>query len=150
MKTNFQKVSEWLVKCGRKVNNKQHLSLQIGVDIEETTELLECFRITNYQEEQKLLLAIELLTDISNNIKDGTTTAYIPNKKRVAALDAICDREFTGNGIAYVSNFKKDSADDEVVRANNSKLENGKPVIMPGGKIGRGSKYISPGLTGFV
>jgi hypothetical protein len=68
----------------------------------------------------------------------------------VDALDALCDTEVTGNGIAYLADFDKNGADKEVLASNESKLVDGKPVLMPGGKIGKGPNYKAPDLSGFV
>ena len=65
-------------------------------------------------------------------------------------LDALCDREVTGNGVAYIAGFDKDAADQAVLASNESKLEDGKPVILPGGKIGKGKHYAAPDLRAFV
>ena len=66
------------------------------------------------------------------------------------ALDALCDTEVTGNGIAYLAGFDKNGADQEVLASNESKLVDGKPVIQPGGKIGKGPNYRAPELEKFV
>lgn len=65
-------------------------------------------------------------------------------------LDALCDREVTGNGLAFLLGFDKDAADQEVLRSNDSKLnEDGTPVILPGGKIGKSRRYRAPNLEAF-
>jgi hypothetical protein len=62
----------------------------------------------------------------------------------------LCDVEVTLNGVAYLAGFDKDGADQEVLASNESKLENGKAVILEGGKIGKGKSYKAPDLRGFV
>jgi hypothetical protein len=52
--------------------------------------------------------------------------------------------------VAYLAGFDKDAADEEVLASNESKLEDGVPVILEGGKIGKGKSYKAPNLRGFV
>jgi hypothetical protein len=52
--------------------------------------------------------------------------------------------------VAYLAGFDKDAADEEVLASNESKLEDGVPVILEGGKIGKGKNYKAPNLRGFV
>lgn len=56
---------------------------------------------------------------------------------KAEALDALCDMELTGNGIAYLAGFNKVDADQAVLDSNDAKLVDGKPVILPSGKIGK-------------
>jgi hypothetical protein len=69
---------------------------------------------------------------------------------RVACLDALCDIDVTLNGVAFLAGFDKNGADDAVLDSNDSKFEDGKAVILPGGKIGKGKNYVEPDLTPFV
>jgi len=77
-------------------------------------------------------------------------TASIPKGRRAEALDAICDSEVTGNGVAYLAGFDKRGADQAVLASNDAKLVDGKPVILPGGKIGKPEGWKAPNLLGFV
>jgi len=87
---------------------------------------------------------------IATSLKKNTTQAFIKTGKEVAALDALCDTEVTGNGIAYLADFDKNGADKEVLASNESKLVDGKPVLLPGGKISKGPNYKPPELEKFV
>ena len=66
-----------------------------------------------------------------------------PSKMRVSS-------EVTGNGVAYLAGFDKRGADQAVLASNDAKLVDGKPVIMPGGKIGKPEGWKAPDLSGFV
>jgi predicted HAD superfamily Cof-like phosphohydrolase len=68
----------------------------------------------------------------------------------VHALDALCDREVTGNGVAFLLGFNKPAADEAVLRSNEAKLVNGEPVILEGGKIGKPEGWQPPDLKPFV
>ncbi|MGL4831112.1 MAG: hypothetical protein ACRCWS_00815, partial [Propionibacteriaceae bacterium] len=74
----------------------------------------------------------------------------INSSDRIEALDALCDSEVTGNGVAYLAGFDKRSADMAVLSSNDAKLVDGKPVILPGGKIGKPDGWKAPDLSGFV
>jgi hypothetical protein len=147
--TNFQRTAAWLKACGKEPS-PENVSTQIGVHIEEFCELLECLR-TDSEGYAKLLERTRLdLTWFASKLKRGEQSVYIPVHLRVDALDALCDSEVTGNGVAYLAGFAKDAADQAVLDSNDSKLENGAAVILEGGKIGKGKDYKPPNLRGFV
>ena len=149
MTTNFQRTKAWLEACGKEPS-PENLSLQIGCQIEEFCELLEVLR-TDSDGYAKLLDRTRLdLEWFAGKLKRGEQQVYIPTHLRVDALDALCDIEVTGNGVAFFAGFDKESADQAVIDSNDSKLEDGKAVILPGGKIGKGKDYKAPNLRGFV
>lgn len=148
--TNFDRTAAWLMACGKEPLNPSHLSVQIGVHFEEIIELLECIDTDCLADNNTLECLVDDLSWISNSLKKGSTLAFIKTGKEVHALDALCDTEVTGNGIAYLAGFDKNGADQEVLASNESKLSDGKPVIMPGGKIGKGPNYHAPNLNKFV
>jgi predicted HAD superfamily Cof-like phosphohydrolase len=147
--TNYQRTANWLKACGKEPTI-DNLSVQIGVHLEEFCELLACLR-SDSEGYGKLLERTR--TDLewyAGKLKRREQFVYIPIHMRTDALDALCDSEVTGNGVAYLAGFDKDAADQEVLASNESKLEDGKPVILPGGKIGKGKDYKAPELRGFV
>ena len=149
--TNYERTARWLAACGKQPGNPQHLSTQIGVDLEEFAEYLQCIRTDSEGGELILDRTVINLQWLAGKIKYGHYTAHIPNHLREAALDAICDREVTGNGVAYLTQMNKDAADQAVLDSNDSKLnEDGTAVILPGGKIGKSSRYVAPNLKSFV
>lgn len=150
MKSNYQRTADWLYACGKVPGHAGDLSVQIGVDLEETAELLRCLRVSK-EGWSRLLerLAIDL-ESLGKELKKGDLIAHFPAHLRTEVLDAICDREVTGNGVAYLAGFDKDGADQEVLTSNESKLVDGKAVILDGGKIGKGVSYKAPNLRGFV
>ena len=74
----------------------------------------------------------------------GTTSRA---QMRAEALDALCDREVTGNGVAFLALMDKQTADRWVLDSNDAKLVDGKPVILDGGKIGKPEGWKAPDLT---
>ena len=147
--TNFQRTRNWLAACGKQPG-PETLSVQIGVDLEETAELLRCLRVNKEGWSRLLERLVIDLESLGNELKRQRLVAHFPNHLRPDVLDALCDREVTGNGVAYLAGFDKDGADQEVLRSNESKFENGKPVILEGGKIGKGKNYSPPNLKPFV
>lgn len=147
--TNYQRTKNWLIACGKEPS-PENLSVQLGVHIEEFCELLACLR-TDSEGYAKLLDRTRLdLEWFASKLKRREQFVYIPIHLRVDALDALCDGDVTGNGVSYLAGFDKDAADNEVLSSNESKLEDGKAVILEGGKIGKGNSYKAPNLRGFV
>lgn len=147
--TNYQRTANWLKACGKEPTI-ENLSVQLGVHLEEFCELLACLR-SDSEGYGKLLERTKAdLEWFAVKLKKREQFVYIPIHLRVDALDALCDSEVTGNGVAYLAQFDKDAADQEVLASNESKLEDGKPVILEGGKIGKGAQYKAPELRGFV
>ena len=147
--TNYQRTKAWLEACG-KTPNPEDLSVQIGCHLEEICELLAAIR-TDKEGYGVLLERTRVDLDwFARKLKRREATAYIPTHLRTDALDALCDAEVTGNGVAYMAGFDKDAGDQAVLDSNDSKLEDGKAVILEGGKIGKGKNYKAPNLRGFV
>lgn len=148
--TNFQRTKAWLEACGKE-QTADNLSVQIGCQIEEFCELLATLR-TDSEGYAKLLERTRIdLEWFAGKLKKQEQEVYIPIHRRVDALDALCDIEVTGNGVAFFANFDKDAADQAVMDSNDSKLEGGKAVFVEGTtKIGKGKDYKAPELRGFV
>ncbi len=148
--TNYRRTANWLMACGKEPHNANHTSVQAGVDLEETAELMKCMRVSQDGWQRVLERIVIDMNDLANAIKSGKVVAHFPNHLRTDVLDALCDREVTGNGLAFLLGFDKDAADQEVLRSNDSKLnEDGTPVILPGGKIGKSRRYRAPNLEAF-
>ena len=147
--TNYQRTEAWLKACGKEPS-PENLSTQVGCAIEEFCELLACLR-TDSEGYAKLLDRTRLdLEWFASKLKRREQSVYIPTHMRVDALDALCDIEVTGNGVAYLAGFDKDSADQAVLNSNDSKLEDGVAVICEGWKIGKGRDFKPPNLRSFV
>lgn len=149
MKSNFRRTAEWLDACG-KTATAENLSVQIGVHIEEFLEFLACVDVDGVTVSEWARSSTDALSMMAHRLKTRQSVATINPSLRASALDALCDSEVTGNGVAYLAGFRKELADQEVLDSNDSKLEDGKPVILPGGKIGKGKNYKPPSLRNFV
>ena len=147
--TSFDRTARWLACCGKK-QSVATASLQIGCDMEEQVEFLELLDLDDDTMQDMLRSAIYNLKVVANGLKKLGTVACIADSNRVHALDALCDREVTGNGVAFLLGFNKPAADEAVLTSNEAKLVNGEPVILEGGKIGKPEGWKPPDLTGFV
>lgn len=147
--TNFQRTAAWLKACG-KIPGPAALSVQIGCHLEEFIEFLMCVDFDSVEDAEDLERSVADLLRVANGLKKGLVMASINQSDRIEALDALCDSEVTGNGVAYLAGFDKQGADMAVLASNDAKLVDGKPVIMPGGKIGKPNGWKAPDLSGFV
>lgn len=146
--TNFDRVSAWL-QCYGKTPSKSTFSLQVGCMIEEFVEFLGSVKFDNNPEQQAAMeSAASTLDAVGNSLKkDGALLTILDP---VGCLDALCDIDVTLQGCSYFAGFDKNGADDEVMTSNESKFENGKPVLAPGGKIMKSASYVPPQLDRFV
>jgi predicted HAD superfamily Cof-like phosphohydrolase len=150
--SNFQRTANWLRDCGKPSNklNVELISVQIGCHIEEVCELLDTLSVSKEGYARLLQRCVIDLNALALKLKTGGVIAYIPEHLRVDVLDALCDAEVTGNGIAYLAELDKDAADEAVIASNEAKLVDGKPVILPGGKIGKPQGWMPPNLRPYV
>ena len=147
--SNFERTADWLAACGKQ-QTEENVSVQIGCQLEEICEFMSCLRTDKDGYARLLERSITDLVWFANKLKNRENFVYIPSHLRVEALDALCDIEVTGNGIAYFAGFNKEDADDAVLNSNDAKLIDGKPVILRGGKIGKPDGWTAPDLTDFV
>lgn len=149
MSTNYKRTADWLAACG-KLPGEENASVQIGCFIEEFCEFMDSLRTSSEGYALLLRRTREDLAWFAEKLKRREQTVYVPVHLRVNALDALCDVEVTGNGVAYMLGFNKPPADEAVLSSNDAKLVNGKPVILPGGKIGKPEGWKPPELEEFV
>jgi predicted HAD superfamily Cof-like phosphohydrolase len=147
--SNYQRTETWLAACG-KTPSAKNLSVQIGCHIEEFMELLATLDFSSPAYDTALRESMMSLRHLSLNLKTGHASVRIREQQREEALDALCDCEVTGNGIAYLAGFDKVHADEAVLASNDAKLIDGKPVILEGGKIGKPEGWKAPDLSQFV
>ena len=147
--TNFDRTAAWLKACGKEPN-QENLSVQSGCHIEEFCEFLRTLRTDSEGYAKLLERTCNDLEWFASKLKRREQFVYIPTHLRTDALDALCDTEVTGNGVAYLAGFAKKGADEAVLASNDAKLVDGKPVILEGGKIGKPPGWKAPELRGFV
>jgi predicted HAD superfamily Cof-like phosphohydrolase len=147
--SNFERTAAWLKACG-KVPGPAALSVQIGCHIEEFVEFLMCIDFDSAKDLENLESCVADMLHVAAGLKKGLVMASINPSDRIEALDALCDSEVTGNGVAYLAGFDKRGADQAVLASNDAKLVDGKPLILPGGKIGKPDGWTAPDLSGFA
>lgn len=149
-KSNFHRTADWLAACGKVPGNDKQLTTQVGVHLEECMELIDELVITgSATDDNNLAAAATTIKGIAHRLKLGSTGVRL--KSRANVLDALCDAEVTGNGVAFLAGMDKPEGDRRVLFSNDSKLnEDGTPVILPGGKIGKSPRYVKPHLEDLV
>jgi predicted HAD superfamily Cof-like phosphohydrolase len=149
MGNNFLRTRRWLQNCGKEPS-PENLSVQIGCHIEEMCEFLRTLECVDMLASKDLRNAIHDLEYIGSLAKSRTKMIVFKEGAREAALDALCDADVTGNGVAYLAGMNKALADLMVLKAHDEKLVDGKPVILPGGKIGKPEGWKPPDLSPYV
>jgi predicted HAD superfamily Cof-like phosphohydrolase len=149
MTSNYKRTADWLKACGKEPE-PNNLSVQIGCKIEEDCEFLKTLRTESDGYAKLLERTIADLEWFASKLKRREQFVYIPTHLREDALDALCDSEVTGNGVAYMAGFNKVQADALVLESNDAKLVNGQPVLLEGGKIGKPEGWKPPDLRGCV
>lgn len=147
--SNFYRTAYWLKACGKEPEI-ENLSVQIGCHLEEFCEFLGALRSDSEGYGKLLERTRTDLEWFAGKLKRREQFVYIPTHLRVDALDALCDIEVTGNGVACLAGMDKPGADRAVLDSNDAKLVDGKPVILEGGKIGKPPGWKPPDLRGFV
>lgn len=147
--TNYERTASWLKACGKEPS-PENLSLQVGCHIEEFCEFLRTLRTDSEGYAKLMERTCNDLEWFGSKLKRKEQSVYIPTHLRPDALDALCDTEVTGNGVAYLAGFDKVAADEVVLASNDAKLVDGKPVILEGGKIGKPEGWQAPRLSQFV
>lgn len=137
---------EWFKAAVPEPDNRT-LSVQVGCHLEEVAEMLEAV-VSAGDTDDALEAAFKALHTASTGLKSGE--ACTDCLDRFDLLDALCDQIVTAVGIAHMMGMDIEGALAEVNRANFSKFENGKPVFLEGGKIGKGKDYLAPDLSRFV
>ena len=141
---SINKTLEWFKAAVPNTDNKT-LSVQIGCHLEEVVEMLDALEISN-----KVLLedAAHSLTALAEALKSGRHhIEYIDDTEM---LDSLADQIVTATGVAHMLSMDIVGALDEVNRSNFSKFEDGKPVFLDGGKIGKGKDYVAPDLAPYL
>lgn len=149
--TNYQRTAAWLKAAGKEQHNAEHTSTALGVHLEEIREQLELMRVSQDGWAAVLERIVIDLRYLSEAIKTGKIIAHIPQHLRTEFLKELCDGKVTTDGIAYFLGANMDEADERVIDANWSKFDkDGKPVILPGGKLGKSELYRKADLKGLV
>lgn len=147
---SIRSITEWH-QLARPEPDSKALAVQLGCHFEEVAEMLEAVTFTEENFHPILgtsTRAYEVLCALAYHLKNGESAVTITN--RPALLDSLADQTVTAAGVAHCAGMDFPGALAEVNRSNWSKFENGAPVFLPGGKIGKGEFYTPPDLSDFV
>ena len=140
-----QRIYQWFQKAFPNRDDRL-FELQLGVMLEEVTELL-----------QELGLPHHELQETSDHLKEGRYTDYLGHAMkdesvRIGVLDAFGDITVTTVGPAYAAGMDYEGALLEIVRSNDSKFaEDGSPIYNElTGKLMKGPLYSPPALESFT
>lgn len=118
--------------------------VQIGCHFEEVCEMMNVF--CGFAAEEELYELSEWFKR-NESLED---LVELNNENKVELLDALCDQIVTAIGVAHMFGFDIQGALKEVANSNDSKFEDGKPVLNEHGKIAKGKNYFKPNLEKFV
>lgn len=143
-----QRIENWF-RAAKPEPTLEDLSVQVGCCLEEVCELLEGLGLKDYDVHEQLNID-------ADHFKGKSKWAIkklekLTHQQRVAITDACCDINVTTIGVlTLLGGIDIMGATNEVIRSNDSKFENGKPIFNEQGKIMKGKDYSKPDLTPFI
>lgn len=138
----IEKILEWF-KAAIPKPTLDNQMMQLGCHFEEIKEMCDAIGLYDDVETQE-----SRFKNQDERYLDKIVS--LDKKERLNILDALCDQIVTAVGVGYMMGMDIQGALDEVIKSNNSKFENGKPVFDYAGKIVKGKKYFKPDLEKFV
>lgn len=151
-----QAVIDWFNKAKPEPKEKD-VVVQMGVHFEEVAEMLTTLlavdSLTPTTIEQ-LNLTNKAMLQLAKHFKNDATEISLSGMDthiQEELLDAVLDQAVTGIGICTFLNQDYNGALLEVNRSNYSKFnDEGKPVFLDNGKIGKSANYSKPNLKPFL
>ena len=140
---------EWFRRAVPTPTSK-NLHVQLGCHFEEVVEMLESIEGETYPTDALLRDAEEALRRLSDHLKTTDNTIRIPLTCHRTMLDALCDQNVTGVGVAHMLGYDIQGAMTATNNSNWSKFVDGRPIFNADGKITKGPYYIQSDLTPFV
>ena len=128
----------------------RNFQVQVGVHLEEVTEMLDTLQGTDRETDAALFQAYNSLKHLADGLKSGGFNVVISGAApEMNLLDALCDQIVTAVGVAHMCKFDVLGGMMEVNRSNFSKFVDGAPQFN-NGKIAKGPEYSPPNLAPFV
>ena len=143
-----QRIENWF-RAAKPEPTLEDLSVQVGCCLEEVCELLEGLGLKDYDVHEHLNID-------ADHFKAKSKWAIkklekLTHQQRVAITDACCDINVTTIGVlTLLGGIDIMGATNEVIRSNDSKFKNGKPIFNEQGKIMKGKDYSEPDITPFI
>ncbi len=136
MTSHINSIADWF-KAAVPNPDENNQSIQLGVHLEEVTEMLDALGEHS---------AAGDLEGLAEFYKTGQVVSF----DRKEFLDSLCDQIVTAVGVAHMFGLDISGALQEVNRSNWSKFVDGNPVFNKQGKIAKGQNYTPPNLEPFV
>lgn len=137
----------WMQKAKPEPTEKD-LSTQIGVHLEEFSEMLDQLSHEKFGVSVMLQTLSAFVKDVADELK---TQQGVIIKDRVEFLDSLADQIVTAVGVGHCAGMQIVNALNEVNRSNFSKFDNnGTPILDSNRKIMKGPDYSKPDLSRMV
>lgn len=125
---------------------------QLGVHFEEIAEMIdELLTGVSPETKQDVFTLFQNVKAFADALKSGQIKINFENINRIKLLDAICDQQVTGVGVAHMLHMDMFEALKEVDDSNWSKFDKeGNPIFDQNRKIIKGPDYVRASLDKFV
>lgn len=149
--TELQRTYDWF-KAAKPQPTADDFIVQLGVHFEEVSECLASLTPECCESEHLLAKAYSALHEFADALKATKKTGFsVFPRDAVEFLDSLGDQVVTAVGTAYMRDLKIVPAMQEINRSNWSKFdENGNPIFLENGKIGKSSSYSPPNLVPYI
>lgn len=142
----IRQILNWF-KAAKPNPTDKDIATQLGAHFEEVAEMQFALGAKNF--EAKMLSSSYYNSDSIHVYEDGNDVE-LPDDWKEQLLDACCDQIVTAVGVAYMLGMDIEGALAEVIRSNNSKFVDGKPLFNEHGKIVKPGTYSPPNLKPFL
>lgn len=142
----IQQILEWF-KTAKPEPTEKDKATQLGAHFEEVAEMQFALGAENIETER---LSTSFYRSDSIHVNEDGQDVSLPEGWKEQLLDAMCDQIVTVVGVSYMLGMDIEGALAEVIRSNNSKFVDGKPMCNEYGKIVKPDTYSPPNLKPFL
>lgn len=126
---------------------ERNLQVQLGCHFEEVHEMLQALAATDGSSAVLLAQARATIHELAEQLKKGTATLEVADRKEL--LDACADQIVTATGVGHMTNMDVPEGLTRVNTSNFSKFDaNGQPIFDANGKIAKAPGFAKPDFTG--
>lgn len=141
MENQIKQIKQWF-ELAVPEPTLQNQNVQLGVHFEEVGEMIEAIEFP--------VEYIDSIKELAMFLKTTPNVWEYEYVDQLGILDALCDQIVTAVGVAHMFGYNIEGALQEVIRSNNSKFVDGKPVFDANGKIAKPPTYSKPDLIPYV
>ena len=145
MENQIKQIKQWF-ELAVPEPTLQNQNVQLGVHFEEVGEMITA---AGFPKDY-----VDSITELSYFLKTYHKHLWCLFENQTAndvdLLDSLCDQIVTAVGVAHMFGYNIEGALQEVIRSNNSKFVDGKPVFDANGKIAKPPTYSKPDLIPYV